>query len=88
VLSAARPVLLPDSTVPFRVRGAGFRPRERVGVTITPTAGAPIARRVRATGHGMFVLTLPPLDAAGGVEGVAAGSRGSHASFQLSSLSP
>jgi hypothetical protein len=87
VLSAARPLLLPDSTVPLRLRGTGFRARERVRVTVTPTVGAPLGRRVRATGRGTFVLTLPALDAAGGIEGVAAGGRGSHASFQLSSLS-
>jgi hypothetical protein len=85
VLSAGRPVLLPGGGGAFRVRGGGFRARERVRVIVTPTAGAPVTRRVRASGRGTFGLALPGIDPAGGVEGVAAGSRGSHASFQLSS---
>jgi hypothetical protein len=85
VLSAGRPVLRPASTAPLRVRGDGFRPRESVRVTVAATGGEPVTRRVRASGHGRFTVALPRIDAAGGVEGVAAGSRGSHASFQLSS---
>jgi hypothetical protein len=89
VLSAGRPVLRPAATAPFRVRGDGFRPRESVRVTVTPAAGEPVTRRVRASGRGTLVLALPSVAATGGVEGVAAGSRGSHASFELSSsLSP
>jgi hypothetical protein len=43
-------------------------------------------RRVRATGHGAFALAFAGVQPCGGLEGVAAGSRGSHASFQFSSL--
>jgi hypothetical protein len=81
-----RAVLMPAVGDPFRVRGSGFRARERVRVTVTPTGGAGITRRIRATGRGTFSLAFPGIESCGGVEGVAAGSRGSHASFQFSSL--
>ena len=81
-----RAALVPVSGDPFKVRGAGFRARERVRVTVTPTGGDAIVRRVRATGHGAFALAFAGVQPCGGVEGVAAGSRGSHASFQFSSL--
>jgi hypothetical protein len=57
-----------------------------VRVVVTPTGRAGITRRVRATGRGTFVLAYAGIEACGGVEGVAAGSRGSHASFQFSSF--
>jgi hypothetical protein len=81
-----RAVLMPAVGDPFRVRGSGFRARERVRVRVTPTGHAGITRRVRATGRGTFVLAFAGIQACGGVEGVAAGSRGSHASFQFSSV--
>ena len=81
-----RATLMPVSSDPFKVRGTGFRARERVRVTVTPTGGDAIVRRVRATGRGTFVLGFSGVRACGGVEGVAAGSRGSHASFQYSSF--
>jgi hypothetical protein len=84
--AARRATLTPAGTHPFRVRGSGFRPRERVRITVTPTnVGHGITRRVRATGRGTFVLAFADIEACGGVEGDAAGSRGSRASFQLSS---
>jgi hypothetical protein len=82
-----RAVLMPiGAGDPFRVRGTGFRAHERVRVTITETGGSRITRRIRATGRGRFVLAFPGIQACGGVEGVAAGSRGSRASFQFSSF--
>ena len=81
-----RATLMPVVGDPFKVRGSGFRPRERVRVTVTPTGGERTVRRVRATGRGTFVLAFSGIQSCGGVEGVAAGSRGSHASFQFSSL--
>jgi hypothetical protein len=81
-----RATLMPISTGdPFKLRGSGFHARERVRVSVTPTAGEPRVRRIRATGRGTFVLAFSAIQACGGVEGVAAGSRGSHASFQYSS---
>jgi hypothetical protein len=85
--AARRATLSPSSSDPFRVRGTGFRPRERVRVTITPTnLQRGITRRIRATGRGTFVLTFAGIQACQGVEGDAFGSRGSRASFQFSSL--
>jgi len=81
-----RATLMPVSSDPFRVRGTGFRARERVRVTVTPTGGDAMVRRIRATGRGTFVLGFSGVRACAGVEGVAAGSRGSHASFQYSSF--
>jgi len=81
-----RATLMPVVGDLFKVRGAGFHARERVRVTVTPTAGGAIVRRVRATGRGTFALAFAGVEACGGVGGVAAGSRGSHASFQFSSL--
>jgi len=83
-----RAVLMPVETGdPFRVRGSGFHAHERVRVTITPTGHEPRIRGIRATGRGTFALSFAAIQACQGVEGVAAGSRGSHASFQYSSLS-
>ena len=62
------------------------RPRARARHGHADRAGDAIVRRVRATGRGTFVLAFSGVQACGGVEGVAAGSRGSHASFQFSSL--
>ena len=78
--------LAPASLEPLKVKGTGFHARERVRVRITPSTGDAITRRVRATGRGSFVVSFAGIEACGGIEGVATGSRGSHASFQSSSL--
>jgi len=78
--------LAPSSFEPLQVRGTGFRAYERVRVTVTPSAGDAISHRVRATRRGDFVVSFAGVQACGGIEGVATGSRGSHASFQSSSL--
>jgi hypothetical protein len=70
----------------LKVRGSGFHARERVRLTITPSTQRRIVRHVRATRAGTFVTTFANVEACAGVNGVAAGSRGSHASFQYSSL--
>jgi|1186.fasta_scaffold97063_2 hypothetical protein len=79
-------LLMPAGSNPFRVRGSGFRARERVRVTITPTGGSGIMRRVRANARGTFTVAFARVDSCGGVHGVAAGSRGSRASFQFSAI--
>jgi hypothetical protein len=85
--AARRATLLPMTGDPFKVRGSGFRARERVRVTVTPsTSERGIIRRVRATGRGTFVVAISGIEACGGVEGRATGSRGSRASFQFSSF--
>jgi hypothetical protein len=81
-----RALLMPVGSDPFRVRGSGFRARERVRVTITPSGHGGVTRRVRANRRGTFTLTFAGIDSCGGVHGVAAGSRGSHASFQFSAI--
>jgi hypothetical protein len=81
-----RALLMPVGSNPFRVRGSGFRARERVRVTVTPTGRGGSTRRVRANGRGTFTLAFQRIDSCGGVHGVAAGSRGSHASFQFSAI--
>ena len=78
--------LAPSSVTPLKVKGTGFHARERVRVRVTPSTGDAVTRRVRATGRGSFALSFSGLDACGGIEGVATGARGSHASFQLSSF--
>jgi hypothetical protein len=82
-----RASLLPSNGDPFRVRGSGFRRRERVRVTVTPigaTTGR--TRRVRASARGTFVLAFPGVEPCRGVRGKAVGSRGSRASFVLNSV--
>lgn len=83
---APRATLTPRSIDPFRVGGSGFKRRERVRVTVTPTSGDPIAKRVRAKRNGSFAVTFPGVRACDGIEGVAVGRRGSRASFQFSAL--
>jgi len=84
--AARRALLMPVGSDPFRVRGSGFRARERVRVTITPTGRGGVTRRVRANRRGTFTLAFAGIDSCGGVHGVAAGSRGSRASFRFSAI--
>jgi hypothetical protein len=83
--SRPRAVLTPAGTSPVRVKGSGFHAGESIRVTVTPSAGDGITHRVRAGRGGTFVLGFPGVDACGGFEAVARGSRGSRASFQFSS---
>jgi hypothetical protein len=70
----------------LKVRGSGFHARERVRLTITPSTKHRLVRHVRTTRRSRFVVSFANVEACAGVSGVAAGSRGSHASFQYSSL--
>jgi hypothetical protein len=79
-----RAKLTPAATDPFEVHGTGFAPHERVRVTVTESTGAEFHHRVRAGRGGSFTVRFPHASAAGGLNGVAAGSAGSHASFQFS----
>jgi hypothetical protein len=76
--------LVPAATNPLQVRGTGFAPHERVRVTVTESTGDAFTHRVRAGRGGSFTVRFPHADAAGGLNGVATGSAGSHASFQFS----
>jgi hypothetical protein len=84
--SAHHARFIPSGFAPFKVKGTGFRAREHVRLIVTPSTGDRIVRRVRATRSGTFALSFPGVEACAGVRGVATGTRGSHASFQYSSL--
>lgn len=81
-----RAVLIARGVTPFRVQGARFLPGERVRVTVTPTGGAGLVRRVTASRRGTFVLVFRRVHVCAGVAGRAVGSRGSRASFSLSAI--
>jgi hypothetical protein len=70
----------------LKVKGTGFHARERVRLTVTPSTARRIVRHVRATSRGTFVVTIQGVAACAGVSGAATGNRGSHATFQFSSL--
>jgi len=78
---AERARLMPVSQNPLRVKGNGFRPRERVKLTVVGTA---VRRWVTASSRGSFVVGFPGLDPCNGVTVKATGSRGSRAAFNLS----
>jgi len=82
----ARAVLNPLAVDPLKLRGSGFKRRERVRVTVTPTGGAGVTKRFRAKRNGSFTVTFGAVQACGGIEAAAVGRRGSRASFQLSAL--
>jgi hypothetical protein len=78
--------LVPARLDPLTLHGSGFRRFERVRVTVTPVGGSPTSKRVRANRHGSFRVTFRRVRAGGnGLEAVAAGRRGSRASFQFAS---
>jgi hypothetical protein len=79
--------LMPRSLDPFAVKGSGFKRRERVRVTVTPTSAEQgVTKRVRARRDGSFSVTFKGIQACDGVEGVAVGRRGSRALVQFSAL--
>jgi hypothetical protein len=82
MLAAAH--IVPVSTHPVKVHGTGFARHERVRVTVTESTGGTFTHRVRAGRGGSFTVRFPHANAVGGLNGVAAGSAGSHASFQFS----
>jgi hypothetical protein len=84
--AASRARLIPTGFAPFKVKGMRFHAHERVHLTVTPSTGDRIVRRILATRRGTFVVSFPGVESCGGVSGVATGSRGSHASFQFSSV--
>jgi hypothetical protein len=78
--------LTPRSLDPLTLQGRGFKKRERVRVTVTPSSGEPITRRVRAKWGGSFSVRVDGVQACNGFEAVAVGRRGSRASMQFSAL--
>jgi hypothetical protein len=81
--TASRPTIAPADTSPLRLRGALFRPGERVRVTVNGEGRA--TKRVTASAKGTFVVTFAG-SAGCNLTVVATGDEGSRASFQLSSF--
>jgi hypothetical protein len=78
----ARPSLRLVSDSPTTLRGAGFRPSERV--TLVVVSNTKVRRRLAAGRGGGFVVRLPTVDANAceGLMATAIGSRGSKASYR------
>ncbi|MGI8780517.1 MAG: hypothetical protein ACR2L8_10190 [Solirubrobacteraceae bacterium] len=83
---SAGATLTPRGLSPLALKGSGFKRRERVKVTVTPTGRDGETLRMRAKRNGAFTATFPGVMACDGVEALAVGRRGSRASFQLSSV--
>jgi hypothetical protein len=78
------PRLVPIAQKPFRVKGSGFFPHERVRLEVSGSSAA--AHTAVAGSRGSFTLTIPEIDACGSVTLTAKGSRGSRASFNFSQI--
>jgi hypothetical protein len=78
--------LMPRSLHPLQLEGSGFKRRERVRVTVTPTGRAGVTKRVRARRDGAFSIAFARVPTCDGIEAVALGRRGSRASFQLAAV--
>ena len=66
---------------PIRVRGLGFKPRERVRVWIAGNTGT--TKRVTASARGRFAVNLTTGSSCPDVTVKAAGNRGSRASYHV-----
>ena len=77
---AASPQLVPVSKAPFRVKGSGFVPSERVRVELVGVT----SRNVTASDSGSFEVTFGGIGQCSSVTGRAVGSKGSRASFNVS----
>ena len=78
---AGQPQLAPTGQKPFRVKGTGFQPGEKVLVTTKSVSGKTVADSA-----GAFVVSFPGVSSCDSVTVVANGSRGSHAEFNLSQI--
>jgi hypothetical protein len=85
-VTTRRAVLIARSVTPFRVNGSRFLPGERVRVTVTPTGGSGVVRRLTASRAGTFSVVFAGVHVCAGVAGRAVGSRGSRAAFSLSAI--
>ena len=81
--SAARAHILLTSQAPVAVRGTGFRPRERVVVTVVTTTTR--TKRVTVSRRGVFSVRFPgiSIERCEAYEVRARGSRGSSAGFKV-----
>lgn len=82
--AATRPTLRLMDASPVAFRGIGFKPHERVRVSVY--AGGRVAKRVTAGVRGGFVVRFSSLDpnACSGFWASAVGDKGSRASFKRS----
>ena len=79
--AAAGPAAIaPAGVSPLSIKGSGFKPRERVRVTVQMADGTVHTRRVRAK-DGRFRVTFKRLHACDGAQADAVGRRGSRATF-------
>jgi hypothetical protein len=80
--AVARPALRLMDASPVAFRGTGFKPHERVRVSVY--AGGRAAKRVEAGVRGGFVVRFSSLDpnACSGFSALAIGNEGSRASFK------
>ena len=78
----SKPQLAPVDQKPLTARGTGFRPNEKVSVV----ANGVHNRSTSADSSGAFVVRLPGVNRCDSITVVAAGSRGSHAEFNLSQI--
>ena len=76
-----RPVLLPVSMKPLRVKGRGFKHGESVKLSASSATA-----KVRASDAGTFVATLKGVGACDAGTIVARGDRGSRTSINISSV--
>jgi hypothetical protein len=83
---AAPAKLTPRSLEPLQLAGSGFKRRERVRITVTPTGSEAVTKRLRAKRNGSFTATLTGVQACNGIEAAAVGRRGSRASFQFAAV--
>jgi hypothetical protein len=81
--AVARARIIAAAGNPIRVRGLGFKARERVRVWIAGNPGT--TKRVTASARGRFAVNLTTGSSCPDVTVKAAGNRGSRASYHVSS---
>lgn len=82
--ASPRPSITVNATPPLAIRGTGFKPRERVTVTVVATGWA--RKQAVASAGGRFTLRFQSLhpSACAGVSITADGNRGSRAVYRRS----
>jgi hypothetical protein len=82
---AQRPTLAPYAQNPLAVKGSGFRPHERVRVSVKGVA-TPETLSLRASSKGTFSVAFRHVNGCDSITVTASGSKGSRASFNLSQI--
>lgn len=81
----AQPTIAPYAQNPLAVKGSGFRPRERVRVSVKGVA-TPKTLSLRASPKGTFSVAFRNVSGCDSITVTASGSKGSRASFNLSQI--